>query len=173
MARYREHDVRSVTDLRGVWDFAFLGDRDPDALDVASVQFTDCMAVPGCFDATPAYAGRRGLAAYRTRAVLRDDTPHRLIFDGVHHWCRVFVDGSPLRDHVGGFTRFAVDIPGDAADRRPTEVAVVVLVDNRIDYERCPLHLDYFDWYHFGASEARGVEHRGGSVCRNPISYSS
>jgi beta-glucuronidase len=164
MNRYREYDVRSVTDLSGVWDFAFLGDRDPDAVDVASIQFTDRMAVPGCFDATPTYAGRRGLAAYRTYALLRDDVPHRLVFNGVHHWCRVFVDGTRLRDHVGGFTRFAADVPGDAGERRSAEVAVVVLVDNRFDYDRCPLHLDYFDWYHFGGI-ARPVElHRLGEA---------
>ena len=96
--RFREHDTRPVIDLRGIWDFAFLGDRDPDDVDVGSIAFTDRMAVPGCFDATPAYAGKRGLAAYRTRARLQDGAPHRLIFDGVHHWCRVFVGGRALRD---------------------------------------------------------------------------
>jgi beta-glucuronidase len=86
------------------------------------------------------------LVAYRKRITLRDTTPHRLIFDGVHHWCRVFVDGVCLTEHVGGFTRFNVDIP----DPEPGEVALIVLVDNRFDAERCPLHLPYFDWYHFG-----------------------
>ena len=158
--RFREHDTRWVTELNGVWDFAFLGDRDPDDVDVASIAFTDRMAVPGCFDATPAYAGKRGLAAYRTRARLQDGAPHRLIFDGVHHWCRVFVGGRALRDHVGGFTRFAVDI----TDQPAGEIDVVVLVDNRFDYDRCPLHLEYFDWYHFGGI-ARCVQlHRLGHL---------
>ena len=103
------------------------------------------MAVPGCFDATPAYAGQRGLAAYRTRIRVTDDTPHRVVFDGVHHWCRVFLDGRALCDHVGGFTRFAADWIG-----QPGESELVVLVDNRFDWERCPLHLEYFDWYHYG-----------------------
>ena len=35
MSRYRTHDLRQVTDLSGVWDFAFLGDVDPDQVDVA------------------------------------------------------------------------------------------------------------------------------------------
>jgi len=145
MSRYRTHDLRQVVDLGGVWDFAFLGDVDPDQVDVAAIRYGDRMAVPGCFDATPAYAGQRGLAAYRTRIRVADDTLHRVVFDGVHHWCRVFVDARPLLDHVGGFTRFAADWIG-----RPGASDLVVLVDNRLDWERCPLHLEYFDWYHYG-----------------------
>ncbi|HEY64381.1 MAG TPA: hypothetical protein G4O02_07390 [Caldilineae bacterium] len=160
LRRFRQHDRRQVTDLRGIWDFAFLGDVDPDAVDVTAIDYTDRMAVPGCFDATPKYAGRRGLAAYRTRIPLADDTPHRLVLDAVHHWCRIFVNGKPLRDHVGGFTRFATDITG----HEQGEAELVVLVDNRFDYARCPLHLEYFDWYHYGGI-ARGAElHRLGNL---------
>ncbi|MFB3880741.1 MAG: glycoside hydrolase family 2 protein [Armatimonadota bacterium] len=151
--RLREHDVRPVTDLRGPWDFAFLGEVEPDDVDTASIAFGDVMAVPGCFDATPSYAGKRGLVAYRTRALALEAGHYRLAFDGVHHWCRVFADGRRLRDHAGGFTRFAADFDADAAG----EVEVVVLVDNRFNYRRCPLHLDYMDWYHYGGI-ARGAE---------------
>jgi beta-glucuronidase len=160
LRRFREHDRRAVSDLTGVWDFAFLGDCDPDTADVAGIKFADRMAVPGCFDAMPAYAGRRGLTAYRTRVLLRDDTPHRLILDGVHHWCRVFVDGKPLCDHIGGFTQFAVDI----VDHQPDEVEVVLLVDNRLDYMRCPLHLEHFDWYHYGGIARSAELHRLGEL---------
>jgi len=151
--RFRRHDRRPVTQLNGTWDFAFLGEEDPDAVDSASIGFDDVMAVPGCFDAAPRYAGRRGLAAYHTRAFLPEQGHYRLILDGVHHWCRVFVDGEKMRDHVGGFTRFSMDFTGSRAE----EVDIVVLVDNRFDYDRCPLHLEYFDWYHYGGI-ARPVE---------------
>jgi beta-glucuronidase len=160
MARLRRHYLRPVTDLGGIWDFAFLGDVDPDHVNPLSIQFTDVMAVPGCFDATPAYAGKRGLTAYRTKAIVVDTALHRLVLDGVHHWGRVFVDGRRVCDHVGGFTRYHGDFqPGSAG-----EVQIVVLVDNRINYQRCPLHLEYFDWYHYGGI-ARGCElHRLGEV---------
>ncbi len=146
--RFQVHDVRQVWGVDGVWDFTFLGDVDPDNVAGSSLTFDAGapLAVPGCFDATPAYAGKRGLVAYRKRITLRDTAPHRLTFDGVHHWCRVFVDGACLTEHVGGFTRFNVDIP----DPEPGEVELIVLVDNRFDAERCPLHLPYFDWYNFG-----------------------
>src|SRR5690554_5005380 len=130
--RFRQHDRRTVRDLNGVWDFAFLGDVDPDQVDVREIHFDDRMAVPGCFDATPACAGKRGLAAYRTKIFLVDAAPHELILDGLHHWGRVFVSGKMLREHVGGFTRFGTDITGHA----PGETDLVVLVDNRIDYQR-------------------------------------
>jgi len=151
--------------MSGIWDFAFLGEADPDTVDIAAIDYADRMAVPGSFDATPAYAGRRGLVAYRTTVLLRDDTPHRLIFDGVHHWCRIFAGGKHLRDHAGGFTRFAADITG----HQPGEHEIVVLVDNRIEYARSPLHLEYFDWYHFGGI-ARSVElHRLGRSWINAL----
>ncbi|MGC9347657.1 MAG: glycoside hydrolase family 2 TIM barrel-domain containing protein, partial [Anaerolineae bacterium] len=146
LRRFSEHEVRHVTHLEGFWDFAFLGDVDPDEVDVNTIEFDDRMPVPGCFDATPAYAGKRGLTAYRRQVRLSDASPHQLILDAVHHWCRVFVDGEPVRDHAGGFTRFAVDL----TDHDPGAVDLVVLVDNRFNYERSPLHHEYFDWYHFG-----------------------
>ena len=164
--RFRQHDQRLVTDMSGMWDFAFLGEVEPDAVDIATIDYTDRMAVPGCFDATPAYAGRRGLVAYRTTVLLRDDMPHRLIFDGVHHWCRIFAASKPLRDHAGGFTRFAADLTG----HQPGEIEIVVLVDNRIDYARSPLHFEYFDWYHYGGSRALssciGWAVPGSTICR-------
>lgn len=160
LRRFRQHDRRRVCELNGVWDFTFLGEVDPNQVDPRRIRFEDRMAVPGCFDATPAYAGKRGLAAYRTKIHLADAAPHELILDGLHHWGRVFVGGKLLREHVGGFTRFGVDITG----HQPGETDLVVLVDNRINYERCPLHLEYFDWYHFGGI-ARGAElHRLGYV---------
>jgi beta-glucuronidase len=157
--RFREHDLRWVLDLDGLWDFAFLGDVDPDLIDVTNLDFDDRMPVPGCFDATPAYGGRRGLAAYRRDLPLTTLGPYRLYLDGVHHWCRVFVNGDPIRDHAGGFTRFAVDIPAGAYGHGAD---LVILVDNRFDDQRSPLHHEYFDWYHFGGI-ARGAElHRLG-----------
>ena len=151
--RFRTHELRSVTDLSGVWDFAFLGDVDTDEVEVDSIEFGDRMPVPGCFDATPAYAGRRGLAAYRTTLRLLDATPHRLVLDGVQHSCRVFFRGQRLGEHAGGFTRFALDI----ADQDVGPGELVVLVDNRFDTARCPLHEEYYDWYQYGGI-ARAAE---------------
>jgi beta-glucuronidase len=144
--RYREHDIRTVTDLAGLWDFAFLGDVPPESVGVDDLSYTEAMPVPGCFDATPEYAGARGLVAYHREIELAEWRRYRLVLYAVHHWCRVLVDGRPIADHAGGFTRFAVDFVGE----RTGTADLVILVDNRFDFERSPLHHEYFDWYHFG-----------------------
>ncbi len=160
MRYFAAHISRQVASLDGVWDFAFLGDVSPNAIDPSKISFTDRMAVPGCFDATPKYAGKRGLAAYRTSFRIQDHVPYRVIFNSVHHWSRVYFNGKNLCEHVGGFTRFNVDLP----EQDPGEVEFIVLVDNRFDIERCPLHMPHFDWYQYGGI-SRPVElHRLGRV---------
>jgi len=156
--RFRQHDLRRHWSLGGTWDFAFLGDVDCDNVQLNSIVYDDRMAVPGCFDATPRYAGQRGLAAYRTSVLLTDAAPHRLVFDNVQNWCRVFVNAARLAQHSGGFTQFAVDIPPGTTGR----AELVVLVDNRLDTQRSPLHMDYFDWYHYGGIAGAVELHRLG-----------
>jgi beta-glucuronidase len=165
--RITEHRKRHVDDLAGVWSFSFLGDVSPDHVGPEDLGTADLMAVPGSFDAVPQLAGKRGLAAYRRTLYFRDAVPHRLVLDGVHHWCRVVLDGKVLAEHVGGFTCFSVDI----ADPKPGEAELIVYVDNRIDYDRCPLHLEYFDWYHYGGI-TRGAElHRLGPYWIEHVEY--
>lgn len=151
--RFAQHLIRRPIDLAGFWDFAFLGGREPDEVQPEAIAFDDVMAVPGSWDATPRYAGRRGLAAYRRTVSIDQPGDARLILDGLHHWARIYVDGEARLDHVGGFTQVPVDLP----DLEIGSHEIVVLTDNRIDYDRCPLHLDYFDWYHFGGL-TRGAE---------------
>jgi beta-glucuronidase len=146
MSRFQQHFSRQVSSLDGIWDFAFLGDANPDEVNLAAIPFKDRMAVPGCFDATPAFAGKRGLAAYRTRLRVTEAVPHRVVFQAVHHWCRIFVNGQKVCEHASGFTRFNVDLPV----LEPGELDMIVLVDNRFDPARSPLHMPHFDWYQFG-----------------------
>ena len=66
MIAYPVYPTRDVRCLDGLWDFAFLGESvDLESVDAAAIRFTDRTCVPGCFDALPAYAGKRGTAAYR------------------------------------------------------------------------------------------------------------
>ncbi|MFC3490990.1 glycoside hydrolase family 2 protein [Glycomyces rhizosphaerae] len=148
--RFATHERRPVASLDGIWDFAFLGETDPDDVVIDQLAFDDVMAVPGCFDATPAYAGRRGLAAYRT-SVRIEAGRQRLVFEGVQHWCRVYWNGERIREHAGGFTRFWAETEAEAG-----EAEIVVLVDNRFG-ERSPLHMEHFDWYAYGGI-SRSVE---------------
>jgi len=160
MNAHERHHTRSVTDLAGFWDFAFLGDADPDAVLPANIAYDDVMAVPGCFDAAPAYAGRRGLAAYRTTFRAADLGRHRLYVGGGQNWCRLFVDDEFIGDHAGGHTRFSWDL--EVA--RAGDHTLTLLVDNRFDAGRVPQHLEYFDWYQYGGI-GRSVElHRLGRL---------
>lgn len=157
MRAFDEHHTRVVKDLDGLWDFRLLGNADVESIDPTTITYDDRIAVPGSFDATPRYAGTRGLVAYRRGVEFVDATRHRLVLNGVHHFCRAFVvqngETIPLGDHAGGFTRFALDITG----HRAGQADLVLLVDNRFDSARCPTHLPYFDWYHYGGI-CRGAE---------------
>jgi beta-glucuronidase len=144
--RIPRHRKRFVQSLDGIWDFAFLGMQSPERVDLSQIVYNDQMVVPGCFDATPGYAGKRGLAAYRTWVDVQEDMAYHLVFDSVHHWCQIFINGQPLKEHAGGFTRFTVDFAGPKTGR----AELAVLVDNQFDENRSPLHQEYFDWYQYG-----------------------
>lgn len=141
----RAYPTRQILDLAGMWEFAFLGDvAKPPASE--AVQFNEVMAVPGCFDATVRYAGKRGIGAYRKVIDLAAGGRYRLWIDGGHHVVRLFVAGVEQGRHEGGFTQFGFDFTVERGG--PTDI--VLYVDNRINYDECPIHLDYFDWHHFG-----------------------
>lgn len=142
---YTRHVNRIVHCLDGVWDFAFLGAQDAADVDLA-VPTWDRLPVPSAYDAYPAYAGLRGLAVYRRRVDVTPGTAGRLAFGAVGFWCRVSVDGVVVGEHSGAYSPFTVDVP--AADARSREVTV--LVDNRFDDERSPLHEPYYDFYQYG-----------------------
>jgi len=151
--RFEQHVARPVRDLAGVWDFAFLEGAEADRWPRTPARFGDRMAVPGCFDATPAYAGRRGLGVYRRTLAISEPGHYRLYIDGLHHRGQVFLKGLRAAEHAGGFTRFAADLGRLEAG----EHELLVSADNRLDAKRSPLHLDYFDWYHYGGI-SRGIE---------------
>jgi beta-glucuronidase len=104
------------------------------------------MPVPSAFDALPAYAGKRGLAVYRTRFATPPGHPIRIEFGAVSMWCRVYVDGVIQRAHACGYAPFFLDLPAKTTPERE----LMVLVDNRFDFDRVPMHEEYFDFYQYG-----------------------
>jgi beta-glucuronidase len=146
MLPYPLFPTRTTHDLSGVWDFAFLGDVDLDALDPESVRYNDRLAVPGVYDATPAYAGRRGVACYRTTVPTRPGTAGVLRFGGCGFNTRVFVDGSMAGRCDLPYTGFAVHVPPSTKAGR----TLVVAVDNRFDRTRQPLLEAWYDFYLYG-----------------------
>jgi beta-glucuronidase len=115
-------------------------------LDVKSIQFAERMPVPGCFDASPAFAGRRGTAAYRTTVRVTPGTPGLLSFGGLGMWSRIYVDGRALGEPGLPYSQIEIGVaPADFATRE-----IIVVSDNRFDRERMPLLEQFFDFYAYG-----------------------
>jgi len=146
MLPYPRFPSRIVHDLSGVWKFAFLGDVDLDTLDPATVRFDDELFVPGVFDATPAYAGKRGVACFRTVVTTSAGAAGWVRFGGCGFNTRVFVDGVLRGGCDLPYSGFAVEIPPSPH----TERTLVVAVDNRFDRERQVLLEPWYDFYCYG-----------------------
>ncbi len=138
--------LRSTHLLNGLWDFAFLGKIDLETFDPAALPPTQLMPVPSAFDALPDYAGQRGAAAYRTTVVVPEGRRGRIKFGAVSLWSRVFADGVLLRENACGYAPFSVDLPVS----KGAPVELLMLVDNRFDFERVPMHEEVFDFYQYG-----------------------
>ena len=60
--------------------------------------------------------------------------------------CVVYVDSKLLARHIGTYTPFEVKLPSAPQSRRE----LVVVTDNRYNYEQNPLHENFFDFYNYG-----------------------
>src|SRR5690606_35269062 len=94
----------------------------------------------------PAYLGKRGTGAYRRTLDIEPGVTGLIEFGAVSFAARVFVDGVLLAEHFCGYTPFNVTVPPSAQRQR----ALVVLAENRFDFERIPMHEHFFDFYQFG-----------------------
>lgn len=142
----RVPSLRAVQSLNGLWDFAFLGQIDFDSFRPGTAIPMEKMPVPAAFDALPAYAGQRGVAVYRTRFSVPVGRLARIEWGAVSMRCRIFVDGDVLAEHACGYSPFSVEVP--AAGREEREL--IVLTDNRFDFDHTPMHEEYFDFYQYG-----------------------
>ena len=146
MKAYPHFQKRITHDLNRLWAFKFLDSVTFEAIQPESIQYDDRLPVPSCFDAFPAYIGKRGLGIYRSFVEV---TPHQesvLKIGGAGISCKVYVDGLLLGTHFGTYAPFDFKVPASPRSRRE----IVVVTDNRYDFERCPLHENYFDFYNYG-----------------------
>lgn len=144
---YPRYQKRTVQNLNGTWDFAFLGEDvslEDDLIDIAI--FNEKMVVPSAIDASPAYAGCRGTFAYKTEITVTPETSGRIRFNGLGMWCRVYVDGQELHECTLPYSGFWVDVPASTNEKRE----IIVIIDNRFDKIRVPLQSQYFDFYAYG-----------------------
>jgi beta-glucuronidase len=153
MHPYPHYSKRVWQSLDGIWDFHFLGEEATlDGLDLGGVNYDDQLCVPGVFDVTPKYAGRRGLALYR-RKVDASAGRLKLRFGGIGLWARVFWDGKPIGTLDLPYSGMELEFKSETAG----EHTLVVAIDNRFDFKRTPLFSQYYDFYAYGGFY-RGVE---------------
>lgn len=138
--------------LDGIWDFAFTG-KHPAATELAADIFSERDAltwekalVPSAFDASLAHAGKRGIGIYRRQFGVTPGRSALLHFGAVSLWSQIYVDGVLLAQSACGYAPQEVLVPPSAKAVR----TLVVLVDNRFDFERVPMHEHYFDFYQYG-----------------------
>ncbi|MEI8246156.1 MAG: glycoside hydrolase family 2 TIM barrel-domain containing protein [Lentisphaerota bacterium] len=144
---YPDFPERKMVELDGCWEFSFLGNQQSIAeVDLRKIVYRDFLPVPSAFDAYPAYAGLRGIAACRTSFELSPGTTGELEFFAAGPFCTVFVDGQKLGSHHPGFTRFTMLVPPASHAQRE----LTVLVDNRFDRCQSPLVDRAFDFYNYG-----------------------
>ncbi len=138
--------VRPVRSLNGLWNFAFLGDIELESFDPSQRHEWERLPVPSAFDVLPAYAGKRGAAVYETTFDVPAHQPARIEFGAVSMWGRVYIDGVLCHEQRCGFAQFSILLPTSASTRR----TLTVLVDNRFDAKRLPMHEEKFDFYQYG-----------------------
>ena len=95
MYAYPFYPQRNTSSLDGFWQFAFLGSDSPldDFVNTKSIVYDDIMQVPGCFDATCKYIGKRGLAVYKRMVNVSAPGRYRLILHAIGLAGKVFCNG--------------------------------------------------------------------------------
>jgi len=129
-----------------MWDFTFLENPPGGDVDLRSLTWADRLPVPSAFDALPAYAGKRGLGIYRCFVAVMPGVESVLKIGGAGMSSQVYVDGNLLGRQIGTYTPFELRVPPARSARRE----IVVVTDNRYDYEHNPLHENFFDFYNYG-----------------------
>lgn len=106
------------------------------------------LVVPGDWNTQrPELLYYEGTVWYRTTFETTEPETERTFLNvgAANHTSRVFLDGSELAVHEGGFGPFAVEVTGRLA---PGSHSLVLMVDNRRSPERIPALRA--DWWNFG-----------------------
>jgi beta-galactosidase len=140
--------------LGGIWE-VWRGDKVGDGAEAHSWQPVE---IPHCFNAfdavDPDATYYQGPGWYRVHLELANPFPGGrtlLHFEGAGQRSDVFVGLDRVRQHVGGYDEFSVDITDTAAkfvaDRKSSQIPVAVLCDNSPDLEMIPSGLSDFNRY--------------------------
>ncbi|EOD38574.1 hypothetical protein EMIHUDRAFT_454612 [Emiliania huxleyi CCMP1516] len=169
---------RQVRLLDGAWRYGFIDGWDS-GFDSMNASFRpsdgatpNMTSVPSCMDVVAGgaggYLGPRGVGLFRTsfRSPAAGSAV-RLQFQSCSFYCRVWVNGREVGDHLaGGYVAFALDVPADALSpdgggenelflpEAPHKSRS--LADNRFNATTAPMHTGG-DFWHYGGI-TRSVE---------------
>ena len=128
----QNNEARMTTDLGGVWDFRFRGDKEWQPI-----------AVPASYNdqsPDPRFRNYAGITEYRRRITVPKAWKGMRVFlrfDAVAHSARILLDGREIAAHRGGFLPFEVELDGLL---EPGGTAVLTVeADNRIHHGTLPI----------------------------------
>ncbi len=130
---FKQHYIRKVEELEGVWDFQ---------LDGCDKVYR--LAVPGCVEQHPDLLKTRGTGAYNREVYVEQNGNIRLEFKGVSHTGDVFWDGEQIAHHYNAFTGFSAVVRNAKKGWHRLEVRI----DNTFG-EHSSLHVPN-DYYTYG-----------------------
>lgn len=148
MYAYPLFPQRNTCSLDGFWQFAFLGSNMPmPDIKPSAITFNEVMPVPGCFDATPKYAGMRGVVAYKRNVKVSAPGRYRLILHGLGLAGKVFYNDNEICYCKSAWSQHSVEFDIDSEFFELT-----VMVNNQIKpgYEATILFHPNYDFYGYG-----------------------
>ena len=141
---YTDHLVRKVTDLNGVWKFCTdPADEGKDKQWFCGLKGAQNVTIPSVWNNTMGHLKYEGAAWYEKEFYCEGGCL-RFCFEGVMTEADVWLDGTHLGCHYGGFTQFDFIV----RDVAPGNHRLTLLVDNRFTLQSVPAKK--VDWYHYG-----------------------
>jgi beta-glucuronidase len=141
---FERHQIRNTVSLDGTWELYFPATGTVIEPHAWKKGVCEKMEVPSVWEMLNARKTYRGQAVARIIISLPDDTRIRLVFEGVSHTARVFLDGRELGGHHNAFTAFTLD----AGNVRAGEHELLVHISNEHG-ELSALHIPN-DYYNYG-----------------------
>lgn len=134
-----------MMNLNGIWDFAFYKDTALEDVDIHAVNYSQVMAVPGCFEEFTSY--QRGTAVYRRTFELEKDEARAVLrVEGAGQRVKFFVDGKGIDFLPLPYSVMEKELP----ELKKGVHEIVALADNRFDPERLKLVRPDFDYFAYG-----------------------
>jgi len=150
---FERHKKRHVYTLDGMWKFK----TDPERKGMSEKWYerfpedASDAVVPSCWNNDIGLYEYEGMAWYCRTFLTRSENLN-IVFHGVTGFADVYLDGTHLGSHYGGFTPFSFTVTGLTAG----EHTIAVCVDN-IHNDTDTIPLARVDWYHYGGI-TRSVE---------------